>query len=984
MKNKNLSNVYITSILAIIIFVIIGEVLVQNTLKNQENDSHIINIAGRQRMLSQKIVKIVLLMERTEDFAEFHQQQKKLSETFILWRKSHQKLIKGNNINSPSPENNQNSLTIQKMFFELNIYQTKIKNAVESIIWLKWKNKEKIILPLQIILANEELFLAKMNSITFQYDKEAKDKIDNLRLVVLWIAIIIVVLILILILFFFRPVSKHLNNYLEEIENKNQELLRANDLLSKAREEQNELIKQLKTTQEELLQNNEEMKSIQDSLEKQQIILTMAEKVTKIASYEYDLEQHQFKYSENLPKIYGLDKNTLMDVNTLSSLGYPEDKIDINKELSIALVHNKRVIEKTYKAKHKKKDSWHYYKLLGRIIFDEYDEAIKVLGSIQDITQSIENQIKLQKSKSKLEVSEKAIRKTYEKQKQFEKELKIAFSKNQAITDALDKSALVSITDLEGNIIKVNKIFCEVSGYTENELLGKSHNIINSNYHPESFWVEMWKTISKGKTWRSEVKNKNKDGSFYWVDTVINPIRDDDNMIYQYLSIRYLITDKKKNQELITRLSLVAKEISNAVTITNANGLITWVNNSFINMTGYHLDEILGKKPGSFLQGESTNLKHIKKIKEGLKSLKPFTQEILNYDKTGQTYWVELRITPVFNKNNELEQFIAIEIDITERKKQELLIKNQNRKLKDNQKLLTKQNNELSIQKQILLEKEEELLVLNTSLTENIKHLQLITTELTQSIHVALTIQNALLPSEKKMQKYLGKYFLVYKPKNIVSGDFYWLHDVNEMIILVIGDCTGHGVPGAFMTLIGTTLLNKIIRTEKNTNPSKILQRLHEQIKLILKQRVTKNNSGMDVSIITLKKAENNTKITFAGAKHDLLYIEKGKNKIQKIKGTRKSIGGIQNEQKQFKNQIITLPKDSMVYLGSDGLSDQNDSKRRKIGTIELESYLEKNAKLPLSNQQNKILELLEKHMSGTQQRDDILWMGIKTDNTYY
>lgn len=122
-----------------------------------------------------------------------------------------------------------------------------------------------------------------------------------------------------------------------------------------------------------------------------------------------------------------------------------------------------------------------------------------------------------------------------------------------AVLDAVDRSALVSVTDKSGVIIKVNSQFCEISKFTESELIGKQHSIVNSGYHPAEFWTQMWQTIRAGKTWRDEVKNRAKDGSDYWVDTVINPILDQRGNIESFFSIRYLIDDKKlQEQELIS------------------------------------------------------------------------------------------------------------------------------------------------------------------------------------------------------------------------------------------------------------------------------------------------------------------------------------------------------------------------------------------------------------------------------------------------
>jgi PAS domain S-box-containing protein len=115
-----------------------------------------------------------------------------------------------------------------------------------------------------------------------------------------------------------------------------------------------------------------------------------------------------------------------------------------------------------------------------------------------------------------------------------------------AYQQAIDFNMLCSMTDLKGNIIYVNNKFCEISKYAEDELLGQNHNILNSNYHPKEFFKNMWKTIGKGNVWHGEVKNKAKDGTLYWVDTVVLPIYDSNQKIIQYLSLRMPINERKQ------------------------------------------------------------------------------------------------------------------------------------------------------------------------------------------------------------------------------------------------------------------------------------------------------------------------------------------------------------------------------------------------------------------------------------------------------
>ncbi len=118
-----------------------------------------------------------------------------------------------------------------------------------------------------------------------------------------------------------------------------------------------------------------------------------------------------------------------------------------------------------------------------------------------------------------------------------------------AFQNAIDCNIICSIADLHGNIIHANEMFCEISKYSAGELLGKNHRILNSGYHPPGFFADMWLTITSGKTWHNEVRNKAKDGSYYWVDTVIVPIKDEDGKNHRYLSLRMPISERKHAEE---------------------------------------------------------------------------------------------------------------------------------------------------------------------------------------------------------------------------------------------------------------------------------------------------------------------------------------------------------------------------------------------------------------------------------------------------
>lgn len=144
-------------------------------------------------------------------------------------------------------------------------------------------------------------------------------------------------------------------------------------------------------------------------------------------------------------------------------------------------------------------------------------------------------------------------KKNAQQKNEAEEKLTETLSEKEALLQALNNSAIVSLTDLDGKILNVNKIFCEVSGYTEEELIGHNHNLLTSGYHDDAFWKDLWETVMNGKTWRGEVCNKTKNGSIFWVDTVINPIYSSSGEITQFLAIRNLITEKKESEIQLAR-----------------------------------------------------------------------------------------------------------------------------------------------------------------------------------------------------------------------------------------------------------------------------------------------------------------------------------------------------------------------------------------------------------------------------------------------
>ena len=251
--------------------------------------------------------------------------------------------------------------------------------------------------------------------------------------------------------------------------------------------------------------------------------------------------------------------------------------------------------------------------------------------------------------------------------------------------------------------------------------------------------------------------------------------------------------------------------------------------------------------------------------------------------------------------------------------------------------------------------------------------------ELTDSIKYAKRIQTALYPQKKFINGILSNYFIFYKPKNIVSGDFYWLTKKNDIKIIAIADCTGHGVPGAFMTMLGLTFLNEIIRQDIELKANIILEKLRTHVVRALNQPGKEYNSldGMDIALCMIDM--KNMKLQYAGANNPLFIIRD--KKLQIINADKMPIGIETEKILPFTNNYLDIKKGDVLYMFSDGFSDQFGGSKDKKFMINRFNKLLLNIHENEMNEQKKILDkTLSDWMQNNDQIDDMLVMGIKID----
>ncbi len=260
---------------------------------------------------------------------------------------------------------------------------------------------------------------------------------------------------------------------------------------------------------------------------------------------------------------------------------------------------------------------------------------------------------------------------------------------------ALDQSSIVAITDIKGTIEYINEMFCTISKYSEEELIGQNQSIVNSGYHSKAFWKEMWVTIGKGDVWQREIKNKAKGGAYYWVDTTIVPFLNDKGKVERYLAIRHDITDKKqKESELEDALKEISDykyslDLSALVAVTDSKGAIQYVNEMFCKVSKYPVNELIGKNHNIVNSGYHPKT-FWKEMWATIGRGEVWHNEVKNKAKDGTYYWVDTTIVPFLSEKGKPERYLAIRHDITDRKQKDFELANYHKELEQTNENLEK------------------------------------------------------------------------------------------------------------------------------------------------------------------------------------------------------------------------------------------------------------------------------------------------------
>ncbi|MBI3509477.1 MAG: tetratricopeptide repeat protein [Bacteroidetes bacterium] len=381
-----------------------------------------------------------------------------------------------------------------------------------------------------------------------------------------------------------------------------------------------------------------------------------------------------------------------------------------------------------------------------------------------------------------------------------------------------------------------------------------------------------------------------------------------------------------KNTEL-ERLSIVARSTENIVLIMNAQGEIEWANESFARWNGITIEELKAKK-GKTIFEISNNPRVRAIVDEAVREKKSIVYESLNKNPEGGSIWESSTLTPVFGENGMLQRLIIVDTDITQRKKDEEIIQQKNK-------------------------------------------------DITDSITYARRIQEAILPPEKIISRLLPESFVLYKPKDIVSGDFYWIEQWGDAVLVAAVDCTGHGVPGAFMSLLGYNLMNQALNEFGLNKPSLMLNAVSKNLSKILRTAGdgTSVKDGMDIALCSIDRKK--MILEFSGAYNPAWIIRDGK-RIE-LAGDKFPVGAFVNDGNLFSNKEFPLEKNDCIYIFTDGYADQFGGPRgKKFKYKQLEELLLKIHREKMSEQKRILEKEILEWKGGLDQIDDILVIGIR------
>lgn len=549
------------------------------------------------------------------------------------------------------------------------------------------------------------------------------------------------------------------------------------------------------------------------------------------------------------------------------------------------------------------------------------EESQKMSNELQEKGEVLrQNAEEMQATSEELERSNKKLEEQIEEVNRTQKRMQLLLE---------NASEVITIYEDDESVRYISPSVETILGYDQKELIGSSDiGNVKAEYHEvlKGFFQKLREHPEERASVQYEYKTKT--GEYIWIETTGTNAMSNPAIHGFILNSRDITERRRAEQE--TRMRSKMQALSE-----NSPDLITRLENEAISYINPVIESYTGQKPSLFLNRKMQETDIDKAIIDGwLRVLeevnatnKTVATEMDFPSELGQRV-MQVNAIPEFDDNSKLESVLVVSHDITERKMIELEIQNKNKKI-------------------------------------------------TESINYAKRIQTAILPNNRVINKTLPDSFILYKPRDVVSGDFPWYMQVKDDIYIAAVDCTGHGVPGALLSLIGYFLLNDIVRSRKITEPGIILDLLDEGVTKTLRQdEDSTTKDGMDIALCKINM--NSREVEYAGAHRPLYAMKNGV--MEEVKGNKFPIGGgIYKNQTNFTNTKLTLEKGDTIYFSSDGFPDQfGGPEGRKFGPKRVREVIERVHKMPMSEAHTIFDEEWESWRGEHKQTDDVLLIGIK------
>jgi PAS domain S-box-containing protein len=493
-------------------------------------------------------------------------------------------------------------------------------------------------------------------------------------------------------------------------------------------------------------------------------------------------------------------------------------------------------------------------------------------------------------------------------------------------------SEVITIYEGDATVRYISPSVESILGYNQDELIGKRDM---AYVHPDNLeaFESMFKQLldNPNEAVTVQFQFKRKDGDWVWLEAVGHNLLNDPAIQGMMVNTRDITERRRAEQEtrMRSQMQALSENSPDLITRLNLNQEVFYINPTIEQYTGNRPEELMNKS----IQEAGFNQIVVDQLAQILRNVEQENSKVsteLNFpsDNLGDRI-MQVNAIPEYNDVDELESVLVVSHDITERKLIELEIQAKNKKIND-------------------------------------------------SINYAQRIQSAILPDNDLIRKLLPDSFILYKPRDVVSGDFPWFMQVGDNIYLAAVDATGHGVPGALISLIGYFLLNDIVRSRKIEDPGKILDALDAGVTSTLRQdeEGSKTKDGMDISLCKINLKDRT--VEYAGAHRPLYYMSEGE--LTEIKGDRFPIGGgTFKNQTDFTSTKIEIKPGDAVYYCSDGFPDQfGGPDNRKFGPRRLREIITSQSSNSMPVQKLVFEEAWMEWMGETKQTDDMLLIGIR------